>query len=194
MSAFSLFGSLLAQVESLDEFVSALRDRRGRMDSGELLVSLAILAGVLVAIGILARIFDRHRRKQPYTSPGRLLLSLCKAHGLHWSEWWLLRQIARHQELEDPARLFVEPERLDPANVGPFWAAKRGQIQTLRACLFSDLAELTSPPGGSLRGPGQGGPGGAPTPLFPAPAIPTLDLPPWLPPAGLPQDFPKPAL
>jgi hypothetical protein len=193
MSTSSLFGSLLAQVESLDQFVSALRDRKGRIDSGELFAGLVILAGVLAGIVILARIFDPHRRKQPYTSPGRLLFSLCKAHGLRWSQWWLLRQIARHQAMEDPARLFVEPERLDPANAGPLGAAKRDQIQALRARLFSDLAEITRAPGGNMPAPEKGGPGGAAMPLFPASAIPTLDVPDWLPPVSLPEDFPKPA-
>ena len=134
---------LMAQVNNLDGFVSALRDKKGRMESGEMLAGMLILVAILAAVWVLARILDLNHRKRSYVSPRGLLWSLSRAHRLRWSQWWLLSQIARHQGLSDPARLFLEPERLDPANLGPQFEPRRLQIQVLRARLFADLAEMS---------------------------------------------------
>ena len=59
------------------------------------------------------------------SSPNRLFLSLCRAHRIAWSDRWLLWRLAASQRLEDPVRVFLEPERLDPDAAGPFSAAGR---------------------------------------------------------------------
>lgn len=141
MSRVLLF-SLFAQIDSLDSFVSALRDKKGRADSGEIISGLLILVAVSAAVWLLVWGLDRCFRGRIRPSPGRLLWSLSRAHHLRWSQWWLLRRIARQQKLEDPARLFLEPEWLDSARLGAEFAAQRFQVQILRARLFTDLAEM----------------------------------------------------
>lgn len=136
------FFTLWAQIDSLDKFVEALRDRRGRGDSTEILGALLALAAVSVAVWALARLVERFCRKRLRPSPYRLLWSLSRAHRLRWSQWWLLRRIARQLNLEDPARLFLEPEWLDANKLGAEFAPRSREIQVLRARLFGDLAEM----------------------------------------------------
>ncbi len=140
------FSCLLAQLDGLDSFVSALRDKKGRGDSSDIFTGLLILVVISVLVWLAARAFDWILRKRRHPSPRRLLWSLSRAHRLRWSQWWLLRQIAKQQKLEDPARLFLEPEWLDPATLGLEFATQRMQIQVLRARLFSDLAEMGGKP------------------------------------------------
>lgn len=141
----ALFYRLFAQLDSLEGFVNALRDRRGRGDYGEILSSLMVLTIISVAVWLLARGFDRLCRRRSYSAPYRLLWSLSRAHRLRWSQWWLLRRIARQENMDDPARLFLEPEWLDPARLGPEFANQGPQILVLRARLFVDLADMGSP-------------------------------------------------
>lgn len=141
-----LLANLLAQIDSLDGFVDALRVRRGRGDSVEIIATLLVLAAISMTVWLLARLVDRFCRKRLRPSPSRLLWSLSRAHHLRWSQWWLLRRIARQQKLEDPARLFLEPEWLDANRLGAEFTPQKMQIQVLRARLFSDLAEMGGPP------------------------------------------------
>jgi len=138
----SPFCRLFAQLDSLEGFVNALRDRRGRGDYSEILSSLLILAIISVFVWLLARVFDRFCQRRSYSAPYRLLWSLSRVHRLRWSQWWLLRRIAKQQNLDDPARLFLEPEWLDPARLGPEFAQQSAQVLVLRARLFVDLAEM----------------------------------------------------
>ena len=178
MAVAALWFNLLAQVPNLDRFVSALRNRKGRTDSGEWIAGLLMWVAALVAVWVIARILERRSRRRSYSSPGRLLFSLCRAHGLRWSQWWLLRQIARQEKLEDPARLFLEPGLLDPARLGPPLAARRREILVLRARLFADLSEFGGlPEMAPAKGPNVAAARQSPMPLFPAATVPSLDLP-----------------
>jgi hypothetical protein len=109
----------------------------------ELVVWLAVL-GLGAATTCLAVRFLAYRvRRRSFDRPGRLLFSMCRAHRLPWSQWWLLRRIARIQGLQDPVRLFVEPERLDPARLGPQFYSRQAQILAMRLRLFGELATGT---------------------------------------------------
>jgi len=158
MTVSARYCLLFAQVDSLDGFVSALRNRKGSAPSGDMLNVLLWLAAVLVAVWVLARLAGRFSRRRGYVNSGRLLLSLCRAHKLRWSQWWLLRQVARAHKLEDPARLFLEPEWLDPSRLPPGMEARRSEILVLRARLFADLPEINKPPPAQVADVAQNGP------------------------------------
>lgn len=174
-----------AQLESLDGFIRALRDRSGRTGDGDVLTSFLLLVAILLVVWLVAHIVDRTRQRRPCNSPGWLLWTLCRAHGLDWSQWLLLRRIARHEQLEDPGRLFLEPERLDVEGLGTAFALQRSKIQLIRNRIFSDLRSfgptpVASPPP-EPRKP-------SPMPLFPPLETPKVDFPAWPSIAAAPDD------
>ncbi len=79
------------------------------------------------------------------SSPNRLFLSLCRAHRIAWSDRWLLWRLAASQRLEDPARVFLEPERLDPDAAGPFSARRAARLERLQRKLFDEVLSTRCP-------------------------------------------------
>jgi hypothetical protein len=108
-----------------------------------ILVLVGLLAFV-VLLWLVARIAERRRERGPSNSPLLLFFSLCRAHGLSWSEGYLLWRVARRHRLEDPARVFLEPERLDPAGIGPAGKSRARRLQALKDRLFAGLAGAES--------------------------------------------------
>jgi hypothetical protein len=132
---------LLAQPSPLENFAREFQGREARLESGYLLTGLLILLSILLAIWLLSRVLERFDGRRPVDSSIMLFLSLCRAHRLRWPEWWLLFRVAREQKLNDPARLFLEPERLEPANLPAALRPRSEQLEGLRRRLFAGLAE-----------------------------------------------------
>ena len=132
---------LLAERSRLDSLSSGFRGRRARFHKEDLVVGLLILGGIALAVWILsyALKFQEQRRSRP--SPLRLFLSLCKAHRLRWSQRWLLWRVARARQLRDPARLFLEPEMLEAADLGRWFETRRAQLKQIRHRLFERLEQ-----------------------------------------------------
>ena len=128
---------LLAQQSPLDNFAREFQGRETRLNSGYLTTGLVILLGMVLAVWLLSLVLDRYGGRRPVDSSLALFLALCRAHGLRWPEWWLLWQVARDHQLKDPARLFLEPERLDPANLGPVLRLRSEQLEAIRGRLFA---------------------------------------------------------
>lgn len=186
-------GNLLAELEPVERLTSGFRERQIQMDSGDVMTALLIFSGIAVALWILSRIQYYHTSQASYHSPLMLLLSLCKAHRLAWSQRWLLWRVARQQGLQDPARLFVEPERLDPANVGPVLRLRASQLEAIRRRVFGEVPDEEAVPAGTAgreAGSHPAAPDAFPFPLFPTPASPALDVPPWPPSGPAPGEFP----
>jgi len=176
--------NLLAGLAPVERLTSGFRQRQIRMDSGDVAIALLLFLGIAVALWVLSRIQYYHASETSYHSPLMLMFSLCRAHRLAWSQWWLLWRVARQQRLQDPARLFLEPERLDAANVGPVLRLRASQLEAICRRVFGDLAEedhLPVDPAGSEAGGGPAAADAFPMPRFPAPASPTSDLPPAFP-------------
>ena len=131
---------LLAEQGRLDHLTSGFRGRRARFDSDDLATGLLILGGVAVAIWVLSQFLARQEKNKPCNKPGRLFRNLCKAHGLGLADYWLLWRLARYHRLRDPARLFLEPERFDAANLNVAWRARAEQLREIGERLFADLA------------------------------------------------------
>ena len=134
-------GILLAQQSPLKNFAREFQGRETRLESGYLLTGLVILIGILLTVWLLSRILDRFEGRRPVDSSRMLFLSLCRAHRLRFSEWWLLFRVAQEQKLDDPARLFLEPQRLDPANLPAGLRPRSEQVDGLRRRLFAGLGE-----------------------------------------------------
>jgi len=112
-----------------------------RIESGEIVTVLLIALSVLLALWLLSYATSLRERRRAYASPLRLFLSLCRAHRLRWSERWLLWRVARAQRLRDPARLFLEPERLEARNLDASSRMHGEQLGRLRARLFAESGQ-----------------------------------------------------
>ncbi|OHB80773.1 MAG: hypothetical protein A2V98_04525 [Planctomycetes bacterium RBG_16_64_12] len=131
---------LMARQSALEGFAREFQGRQTRLESGYLTTGLLVLACIVVAVWLLSRVLDRFDGRRPVDSPIMLFFALCKAHRLAWSEWWLLWRVARDQQLRDPARLFLEAERLNPAHLGPALRVKEAQLESLAGRLFDGMA------------------------------------------------------
>jgi len=138
----------------------------------DVVLGLAILAVVAASIWLLARFVERCQRRRSKVRPRLLFLALCRAHRLRWSERWILWQIARGQRLRDPGRVFLEPERLDLANVPVRLRSRAALIEQLRRRLFSEQDLPTA----SRQAPGAAK--NRPTAAAPALGIPPLETDP----------------
>jgi len=130
---------LLAQQSPLDNFAREFRGRETRLESGYLTTGLVILLGMLVAVWLLSKVLERYEGRHTVDSSLMLFCALCKAHRLGWRQWWLLWRVARDQQLKDPARLFLEPERLNPANVSPVLRLRAAELESLGGRLFAGV-------------------------------------------------------
>ncbi|MHC4399693.1 MAG: hypothetical protein ACYTG0_08440 [Planctomycetota bacterium] len=150
MNALVVDCILLAQQapNPLDNISKEFQGRDARVESGYLVTGLVVLVGIVVAVWFLAKLWERYEGCAPQNSPRKLFFSLCRAHRLRWSEWWLLWRVARDQKLDSPARLFLEPERLDPASLSPFLRLRAPQLAAIRSRLFAGLSigNATQPP------------------------------------------------
>lgn len=129
---------------------SGLEDRFGgqgaKLQWGDLYMGLALVVAVGIGLFLLSRLAARQERRRTFNSPRRLFRELCKAHRLTPVERRRLKQIARHQQLTQPARIFLEPERLSPANLSPELKAESQQVAALRKRLFAGLHDPLQEP------------------------------------------------
>ncbi|MBN2475362.1 MAG: hypothetical protein JXB62_12190 [Pirellulales bacterium] len=158
---------LLAQQGRLGDLARPFKGRRTRIDVGDVVAGLLILAGIIAAAWLLYRLLAQLERRGSYFSSGALFLALCRAHRLGWSQQRLLWRVAWFHRLREPARLFLEPERFDPMQLDPAWRLYAAELDRLRRVLFADPQKQE---------PDQQRPA---TPLSPPPISPTLDIPPW---------------
>jgi hypothetical protein len=131
--------------ELADRAADGIRGSRVPMDSTRLITILAGLAGVVFVVWLLTKFSEQRRRPATYHSPRRLFLALAKAHRLSWMDVWLLWRLARFHQLEDPARLFLDPERFDREGLSRPLARHAARLQSLRSRLFAGLADLARP-------------------------------------------------
>ena len=136
---------LLAQSSRLRALGSGVRGRRAQFDSGDLFTMVVVLAVFVVGLVVHSKLMSRQERRRSFTSPGELFRALVKAHGLDRSSRRLLRQIASYQRLAEPARLFLEPERFEPANLSVPLRARAAVVAALRDRLFTVPTAPPSP-------------------------------------------------
>ena len=139
---------LLAQRHPLEGLAKGFQRTQTRpVHLGEIVLLLAIFAGFIVALWVASRYLER-RGGQPRPGYSRLglFLALAKAHKLGWSDHWLLWRVARDRRFRDPARVFLEPQALDPAKVSPKLRSRAAQLDALAKRLFAGLPEEAEAP------------------------------------------------
>jgi hypothetical protein len=129
---------LLAELHRGDSLSESFRSHSGRDD---VLLGLLMAAALVAALWAASRLLGLRRRRHDYNSPRQLFRALCKAHHLTWSDRALLARVARHYRLQDPGRLFLEPQRWDEQALNPTFAMDLGRLRTLRKQLFEGAAQ-----------------------------------------------------
>jgi len=130
--------ALLAQGR-LDDLSSGLRRRGGGYDTGEIMMWVALVVAVIAGIWGLSKLAAQRDSRRPSNSPRRLFAELCRAHELDRRQRKLLRQIVRWQRLAHPARVFLDPERFDAANLNRPLQAQQAAVTAMRTRLFGKL-------------------------------------------------------
>ena len=141
MSRFAPDISPLFADPRLLKFQNSFQAREITVDSGQILIGLAILTIVILVLWIGSRAMERRARRGHFDSSLGLFLSLAKAHKLGWSERWLLWQLARCHQMKEPARLFLEPERFDSSNLTGSLLAKQNQLKLISRRIFAERTE-----------------------------------------------------
>jgi hypothetical protein len=136
----------IAARNGVDDLASHMADGfRGDRAHWDCRTMLAIVAGAL-AVGVLiwfvSRLACGRDRRASRCGPKELFATLCRAHRLSWRDSWLLRRLARVQQLDDPARVFPDPDRLDCQDLAPSLKRHAPRLQSLRSRLFADLADV----------------------------------------------------
>lgn len=138
-------GLLIAQVDLFRNLGASFRGRSAQFGASDLLTVIAVLAALGAGMYILSRMLQRQELPQRSNSPRVLFRELCMAHDLDRNSRRLLRQIGRYQRLDHLGRLFLEPERFEPANLSPKLRQNQALLQSLRQKLFSDLTIPSQP-------------------------------------------------
>lgn len=146
MSQGSGIALLFAERSDLEELAGraadGIRADRVPMDSTRLIILLTVLAGVVLAVWFLSYFSEGRRKAAAYHSPWRLFFALAKVHHLSCVDVWVLWRLSRFHRLEDPARLFLEPERFDREGLSRLLARHAARLQSLRSRLFAGMTEL----------------------------------------------------
>jgi len=135
---------LAAQTNRFSDMGRAFRGSRARLDSGDVIVGLLVLGGMVLGLWLLWYVHARHEKLRKRNGPLRLFHELCRAHSLRFSEEWLLWRLARAGRLRNPAQLFLEPERFDPARLPGALRGRASLFGRIKARLFPEPLDATS--------------------------------------------------
>ena len=134
---------LLAQQGRIADLSRNFRGDHAQLSSTDLLVASGALLLVACLVTLLQRL-ARPKPPRPLYSPSRLFRDLCRLHGLDRTSRRLLCRLAHYQKLDHPGRLFVEPERFEPENLGPL-ASHLQRYREIRERLFGSLPSCPLP-------------------------------------------------
>jgi hypothetical protein len=192
MNALLESGILLAEPSRLETLGRGFQHGSG-VSRGNIVLGVFVLVGIVLAVWAAAY-WHTHRDRLPWCNDAaKLFWSLCRAHALRWGDRWLLWRVARYQRLDDPARMFLEPQRLDPANLGAVFRTQSARLGAIRARLFAGLSQ-EEPKKAKPREPADRDTSPQPvardasprtaaaqpsSPLLPTCPTPSLDVPPW---------------
>jgi hypothetical protein len=119
-------------------------------DAPELTDSMTVVGGTIGAVGlavlgIAAYVVRNMLRRRRRYSHKALFDGLCSTHGLDRTARALLWQIARLHNLTQPARLFTEPQWLDPAGLQPSLGTRTAEAAALQSRLFAGSEDGHAP-------------------------------------------------
>jgi hypothetical protein len=113
----------------------------GRTDYGASDIICYAVAALVVAAGLFAifRFLVRRQQTRRLPNPKRLFKELCRAHRLDRLSRRRLWRVAKSACPDQPARLFLEPEKIDFGFCQKELQMTREEVIALRRRLFTDL-------------------------------------------------------
>ncbi len=135
---------LFAQTDRWREMGRDFRVDHTKLDPSLIIASVIVLMTVIGFLWFLHRLMNKREGRRLYNSPKHLFRSLCRLHELTRAERRTLVNLARSQELPQPASLFLAPERFATALASPAWQSQRRQLERLRVKLFTGMDEPQS--------------------------------------------------
>jgi hypothetical protein len=139
----SRFAPLFADPRLL-KFGNSFKAQETSVDSTQILLGLTCLAIAITILWYISRAMERRDRRGHFDSSLGLFLNLGKAHNLSWPQRWLLWQLARCHQLDEPARLFLEPEHFNSANLSDSLRAKHDQLKLISRRIFAERVATPS--------------------------------------------------
>jgi hypothetical protein len=133
-----------AEFDVLESLSRGFRPENKSLSMGHLLLVGACVAAVTVLVWALSRYIGQFDPRRRVSSPRALFAQLCQAHSLAWPERQLLRRLAREQELDMPAMLFIEPERFEPSRWSRAMRARGRELEQIRRRLFGKITPADS--------------------------------------------------
>jgi hypothetical protein len=118
---------------------SGFRGENNDYDLSQMLLVVIALAVVSGMLFLLDRWIRRRIRYKTYESPAELFRQLCRAHELDHSARRLLRSLAIHWKLANPAVLFIEPDYFRPEKLPADWDDRMPQLEQVHRRLFDAL-------------------------------------------------------
>lgn len=134
---------LLAERSPFRDMGSGFRDRREHFDPLELLPWLLVFAVVLAALVVVSRYLNTKDNRRLYNNPTALFRALCRAHELTRADERLLWQVVRFLELEQPAAVFLDPDRFAEAISDQDFRRHQEALEVLAARLFASDVPLS---------------------------------------------------
>ena len=127
----------LTDARMLDQVcrLTPLFARRG--ETGEMLFWLLIFGGFIGTVCCVIYVATYFVNQWKYNSHSALFYDLCGVHGLDRNSRSMLKQVVRHHGMAEPARVFTEPQWLDPARLGKSFEARADKLLLLRKRLFA---------------------------------------------------------
>ena len=116
----------------------------------EFLGTIGLFALLFVAIILVQQIAEQYREDR-YANPHALFRELCRKHRLGFANRRLLRRLADAWKLDEPALLFVQPERFKIDELPLDLRYQQSRLEQLQQRLFgppvAGLSEAGNEPG-----------------------------------------------
>src|SRR5438045_2512532 len=94
---------LWADMELFRSLGSGFRGDRAKLTGGDFFAWLGIIVVSGLALALLSKLIARQERRRRFNNPRALFRDLCRAHQLDRTTRTLLRRLARHWKLPQPA-------------------------------------------------------------------------------------------
>jgi hypothetical protein len=142
--------AVIALLAAKDAMAATGASRSSEATNSAMIVPVVIGVGVLVALGVVAEVVRRMLQYQRRYSHKGLFNGLCRTHGLDRSARALLWDVACVHNLAQPARVFTEPQWLDPAGLQNSLGLRAAEAAILHGQLFGkpEDGDASSPQGG----------------------------------------------
>jgi hypothetical protein len=110
----------------------------------EFLGTIGLFALLFVGIILVRQIAEQYQEDR-YDDPNALFRELCRKHHLGFANKRLLKRLAAAWELEEPALLFVQPERFETENLPLDLRNQGSRLAQLQKRLFGQDCEESTP-------------------------------------------------